>query len=82
MPTPGPLIGALNWATRGIGAVLLISLVAGLATDPFAIYHFQRFSLYALPANLIVAPIMSFLVAPAAVRGGGACAVRLGRPCA
>ncbi len=66
LPTPGPIIGALNWATRGIGAVLLISLVAGLATDPFAIYHFQRFSLYALPANLIVAPIMSFLVAPAA----------------
>jgi competence protein ComEC len=66
LPTPGPLIGALNWATRGLGAVLLISLVAGIATDPFAIYHFQRFSLYALPANLIAAPIMSFLVAPAA----------------
>ncbi len=66
LPTPGPVIGALNWATRGIGSVLLISLIAGLATDPFAIYHFQRFSLYALPANLIAAPIMSFLVAPAA----------------
>lgn len=66
LPTPGPLIGVLNAATRGIGSVLLISLVAGLATDPFAIYHFQRFSLYSLPANLIVAPIMSFLVAPAA----------------
>lgn len=66
LPTPGPLIGALQAATRGIGGVLLISLVAGLATDPFAIYHFQRFSLYALPANLIAAPIMSFLVAPAA----------------
>ncbi len=66
LPTPGPVIGLLNWATRSLGAVLLISLVAGLATDPFALYHFQRFSLYALPANLIVAPIMSFLVAPAA----------------
>jgi competence protein ComEC len=42
------------------------SLVAGIATDPFAIYHFQRFSIYALAANLITAPIMSFLVAPAA----------------
>lgn len=66
LPTPGPLIGALNATARGIGGVLLISLVAGLATDPFAIYHFQRFSLYSLPANLIAAPIMSFLVAPAA----------------
>jgi competence protein ComEC len=66
LPTPGPLIGALQATMRGIGGVLLISLVAGLATDPFAIYHFQRFSVYALPANLIAAPIMSFLVAPAA----------------
>ncbi len=66
LPTPGPLIGAMQATTRGIGGVLLISLVAGLATDPFAIYHFQRFSIYSLPANLITAPIMSFLVAPAA----------------
>jgi competence protein ComEC len=66
LPTPGPLIGALQATTRGIGSVLLISFVAGLATDPFAIYHFQRFAVYALPANLIAAPIMSFLVAPMA----------------
>ncbi|MGE0742246.1 MAG: ComEC/Rec2 family competence protein [Hyphomonadaceae bacterium] len=66
LPTPGPLIGALQGVSRGIGSVLLISLVAGLATDPFAVYHFQRFSVYGLPANLIAAPIMSFLVAPAA----------------
>jgi competence protein ComEC len=66
LPTPGPLIGTLQWSARGIGSVLLISLVAGLATDPFAVYHFQRFALYSLPANLIAAPIMSFLVAPMA----------------
>lgn len=66
LPTPGPFIGALQSITRGIGSVLVISLVAGLATDPFAIYHFQRFAVYALPANLITAPIMSFLVAPLA----------------
>ncbi|MGD9982029.1 MAG: ComEC/Rec2 family competence protein [Hyphomonadaceae bacterium] len=66
LPTPGPLIGALQATTRGIGGVLLISFVAGIATDPFAIYHFQRFAVYALPANLIAAPIMSFLVAPMA----------------
>lgn len=66
LPTPGPIIGMLQATTRGIGGVLLISFVAGLATDPFAIYHFQRFALYALPANLIAAPIMSFLVAPMA----------------
>ncbi|MBI3437062.1 MAG: ComEC/Rec2 family competence protein, partial [Proteobacteria bacterium] len=66
LPAPGLFIGALQGITRGIGSVLLISLVAGLATDPFAIYHFQRFSIYSLPANLIAEPIISFLVAPAA----------------
>lgn len=67
LPTPGPIIGVMQWGTRAVGAVLLISLVAGIATDPFAMYHFQRFSIYSLPANLLAEPILSFLVAPAAV---------------
>lgn len=67
LPTPGPIIGFMQWSTRAVGAVLLISVVAGLATDPFAMYHFKRFSLYSLPANLLAEPILSFLVAPAAV---------------
>jgi competence protein ComEC len=52
--------------SAGIGGSILVSIVAGLATDPFALYHFQRFSIYALASNLAVAPIMSFIVAPAA----------------
>ncbi|HWA00833.1 MAG TPA: ComEC/Rec2 family competence protein [Caulobacterales bacterium] len=66
LPAPGPLIGVLQWMGRGMAAALGVSLVAGLATDPFALYHFQRFSLYALAANMAIAPIMSFVVAPAA----------------
>lgn len=66
LPSPGLLIGSLQWVARGVGGVMLISVVAGLATDPFAVYHFQRFSVYALVSNLIVEPIISFLVAPAA----------------
>ncbi len=80
LPTPGPLIGMLQWSARGLGSVLLISLVAGLATDPFAVYHFQRFSVYALPANLIAAPIMSFLVAPAAAAAAVLAPFGLGDP--
>lgn len=67
LPAPGPIIGAMQWSARGVGVVILIALVAGLATDPFAIYHFQRFALYSLPANLVSEPILSFLVAPAAI---------------
>ncbi|MEZ5956032.1 MAG: ComEC/Rec2 family competence protein [Hyphomonadaceae bacterium] len=67
LPTPGPIIGAMQWAVKGVGGVILIAFVAGVATDPFAIYHFQRFALYSLPANLLAEPILSFLVAPAAI---------------
>ncbi|MGE0046530.1 MAG: ComEC/Rec2 family competence protein, partial [Hyphomonadaceae bacterium] len=66
LPTPGPLVGGLQMLGRGIGGVLLISFVAGLATDPFALYHFQRFAVYGLPANLVAAPLVSFVIAPAA----------------
>jgi competence protein ComEC len=67
LPAPGLIIGFLQGVAGAIGGVLLLSVVAQFATDPFAIYHFQRFSIYALPSNLIAEPIISFLVAPAAV---------------
>jgi len=66
LPTPGPLIGSLQNMARLGGGVLLTSLVAGLATDPFALFHFQRFAAYGLIANLAIAPIVTFVVAPAA----------------
>jgi competence protein ComEC len=66
LPTPGPIVGALQTIGRGLTAALFISLVAGLATDPFALYHFQRFSVYGLPANLVAAPLVSFVIAPIA----------------
>jgi competence protein ComEC len=66
LPSPGLLIGSLQGLARAGGAVLLTSLVAGLATDPFALFHFQRFAAYGLVANLAIAPIVTFVVAPAA----------------
>lgn len=66
LPTPGPLIGSLQNMARLGGGVLLTSFVAGLATDPFALFHFQRFAAYGLIANLAIAPIVTFVVAPAA----------------
>jgi len=80
LPTPGPLIGAMQWAVKGVGGVILIAFVAGLATDPFAIYHFQRFALYSLPANLLAEPILSFLVAPAAIVAAVLTPFGLGEP--
>ncbi len=67
LPSPGPVIGALQGLWEALRVSLLISLVAGLATDPIAAFHFQRITLYGLAANLAAAPLMSFLVAPAAM---------------
>lgn len=64
---PGALLSGLAATWRSLSDMLLASLVAGLATDPFAIFHFQRFSVYGLAANLISTPIISFMVAPAAL---------------
>ncbi len=45
----------------GIG---LTTLVAGLATGPFAIYTFNRFAEYGLAANLMAVPITGLWVMP------------------
>lgn len=47
-----------------IGASLAASFVAGAATGPFALYHFNRVASYGLFANLAVAPLSSFLIMP------------------
>lgn len=55
-----------KWA-RGVLALVLSSLVAGLATAPFAAAHFNQSSTYGLLANLASVPLMGALVIPAAV---------------
>jgi competence protein ComEC len=58
-----PLRTVLLW----IGAAAGTSFVAGLATAPVSAATFHRLSPWALPANLLVAPINDFIVAPSAV---------------
>ncbi len=52
---------------RPVTAVVISSLVAGLATAPFAAAHFNQFAHYGLIANLLSVPLMGALVMPAAV---------------
>lgn len=52
---------------RPVGAVTLSSLVAGLATAPFAAAHFNQIAHYGLLANVLSVPLMGMLVMPAAV---------------
>ncbi|MET0294561.1 MAG: ComEC/Rec2 family competence protein, partial [Phenylobacterium sp.] len=53
------------WLAASLGA----SLVAGLATAPFAMQHFNRVATWGLAANLAVAPISSFVMMPALALG-------------
>lgn len=63
------LIGTLQSGWAWLSGSLLASVVAGAATDPFALMHFQRFALYGVPTNLIATPITSLILGPAAIAG-------------
>jgi len=51
---------------RYIHGIILTSLVGSLATMPFALFHFDRATHYAVLGNLIAMPVMGFWVMPAA----------------
>lgn len=57
---------APKWA-RPVLAVIISSLVAGLATAPIGAAHFNQISHYGLIANLLSVPIMGALIMPLAV---------------
>jgi competence protein ComEC len=44
------------WGGREIVGLLLASLVAGLATTPYAAFHFHRLAPYGVLANLLAMP--------------------------
>ncbi len=52
---------------RWLGALVLSSATAGLATAPFAAWQFHRLAAYGLLANLATVPVMGLVVMPAAV---------------
>jgi competence protein ComEC len=60
---PWPIRLAQTTATW-VGGSIAVSFVAGMATGPFAIQHFNRVSTWGLIANLAVAPISSFAMMP------------------
>jgi len=59
----GPVIRAGAY----VGGVGLTSLIAGLATAPFAVYHFNRIAWYGLAANLVAVPLTAAWIMPWAV---------------
>jgi competence protein ComEC len=55
---------AAAWGVREVTTLVLASLVAGLATTPFAAFHFHRLAPYGVLANLLAMPIVSVWVMP------------------
>lgn len=59
--------GGTGWLGQGLTYLVslsLTSLVAGIATIPFGLHHFQQMQNFGLLANMIAVPITSFWVMP------------------
>ncbi len=57
------------WGGNEIVALMFASLVAGLATTPYAAYHFHRLAPYGVLANLLAMPVVSVWVMPMGILG-------------
>ena len=66
LPSPGLVVRGLRAIQVAIVADLITTITAGLATDPFVVYHFGRLSVYGAAANLAASPIVTLIAAPAA----------------
>ena len=67
---------------RYIHGIVMTSLVGSLATMPFALFHFDRATHYAVLGNLIAMPVMGFWVMPAAALSVALMPFGAGRLCA
>ena len=73
-------IRAVQWASTGLVASLVASAVAGLATGPFAIQHFNRLATYGLLANMVTEPLTGFVIMPGLAMGAVLAPLGLGAP--
>jgi competence protein ComEC len=60
---------AALWGGREVAMLALASVVAGIATTPYAAFHFHRVTPYGVIANLAAMPVVSVLVMPAGLLG-------------
>jgi competence protein ComEC len=60
---------AALWGLREIVGLVLASFLAGLATTPYAAYHFHRLAPYGVIANLLAMPVVSAWVMPMGILG-------------
>ncbi|HWW46787.1 MAG TPA: ComEC/Rec2 family competence protein [Xanthobacteraceae bacterium] len=68
-PDHGAVARAALWGGRELMMLTAASLIAGLATTPYAAFHFHRLAPYGVLANLAAMPVVSGLVMPAGMLG-------------
>ncbi len=71
-PAPPPAsrgAAVMRRLRRAATLAVMTTLVAGAATAPFAAYHFQRLTPYALAGNALAEPLIGLVVMPAAIGG-------------
>ncbi|MBN9553730.1 MAG: ComEC/Rec2 family competence protein [Alphaproteobacteria bacterium] len=61
-----PRLARHGWLYRHLRGIALTSLVASLATTPFALFYFGRATHYAVLGNLMAMPVMGLVTMPAA----------------
>ncbi|MBB3019957.1 competence protein ComEC [Microvirga lupini] len=70
----------LRWSSKAMLGLVTTTLVASIATAPFAAYHFQSLNPYGLLGNVLALPLVSVVVMPSAVLGVLAYPFGLDRP--
>jgi competence protein ComEC len=68
-PDNSAVARAALWGGREVMMLLLASTIAGLATMPYAAYHFHRVTPYGVLSNLAAMPVVSAVVMPAGLLG-------------
>jgi competence protein ComEC len=76
----GRLTAAFRWAVTFAVGVVATTLVASVATGPFATFHFQQIQPYGIIGNAATLPLVSLVVMPCAVLGVLAYPFGLDRP--
>ncbi len=64
-PSSSPLMRGVSKFLFYFSGIAATTLIAGLATSPFAAYYFQRIAVFSLLANIAALPLIGFIVMPA-----------------
>ncbi|HSG95580.1 MAG TPA: ComEC/Rec2 family competence protein, partial [Afifellaceae bacterium] len=64
-PSSSLVARGMRLVARGFAGIALTTLIASLATAPFAAFHFQKLATYSLAGNLAAMPLVSLVIMPA-----------------